>query len=170
MSFKTASNELCDAAADVARRLATEHVDPTGLSALINNRLIPVDKDPGVRPLGIGEVLRQIIGKSLLSVLEKDIMHAAGVTQVCAGHRAGCEAAIQALRQVFSSLEAEAVLLVDADDAFNRLNRAVALHNIQFICPPLSTTLTNIYRVPERLFVTGGVELSFAEGTTQGMP
>ena len=57
-------------------------------------------------------------------------MHAAGVTQVCAGHRAGCEAVIHALRQVFSSLEAEAVLLVDAGNAFNRLNRAVALHGI----------------------------------------
>ena len=67
VSFKNVSNELCDAVADVVRRLATEHVDPTGLSALINNRLIPLDKDPGVRPVGIGEVLCRIIGKSLLS-------------------------------------------------------------------------------------------------------
>ena len=97
-------------------------------------------------------------------------MHAAGVTQVCAGHPAGCEAAIHALHQVFASFDTEAVLLVDADNAFNRLNRAGALHNIQYICPSLSTTLANFYRVPARLFVTGGKELSSAEGTTQGCP
>ena len=62
------------------------------------------------------------------------------------------------------------MLLVDADNAYNRLNRAVALHNIQYICPSLSTTLTNCYRVPARLFVTGGMELSSSEGTTQGCP
>lgn len=45
----------------------------------------------------------------------------------------------------------DAVLLVDADNAFNRLNRAVALHNIQYTCPPLATILTNIYRAPSRL-------------------
>ena len=73
-SFKAASNELRGAVADVARRLATEHIDPLGIKPLLNNRLIPLDKNPGVRPIGIGETLRRIIGK------------AAGVTQVCAGH------------------------------------------------------------------------------------
>ena len=50
-------------------------------------------------------------------------------------------------------METVAVLLVDADNAFNRLNREVALHNIQYTCPPLATILGNIYRVPSRLFV-----------------
>ena len=75
-------------------------------------------------------------------------MKAAGVTQVCAGHRAGCEAAIRALRQVFAAVDAEAVLFVDVDNAFNRLNRSAALHSIPFICPPLGKILNNIYRVP----------------------
>ena len=64
VSFKAASAELCCAVAGVARRLATEHVDPLGLTALLNNRLIPLDKNPGMRPIGIGETLRRIIGKS----------------------------------------------------------------------------------------------------------
>ena len=146
VSFKAASNDLCCAVAGVARRLATEHVDPLGLSALLNNRLVPLDKNPGVRPIGIGETLRRIISKSVMTVLKKDIMHAAGVAQVCAGHPAGCEAAIHALRSVFTALDTEAVLLVDADNAFNRLNRAAALQNVQHTCPPLATIAINFYR------------------------
>ena len=170
VSFKSASKDLCDAVAAVARHFATQQVDPAGLMPFLNNRLIPLDKNPGVRPVGIGEVLRRIIGKSLMTVLQRDITQAAGVSQVCAGHPSGCEAAIHALRKVFASLGTDAVLLVDADNAFNRLNRAVALHNIKYTCPPLATILTNIYRAPSRLFVTGGLELSSEEGTTQGYP
>ena len=105
-----------------------------------------------------------------MTVLKSDITRAAGVSQVCAGHPSGCEAAIHALRKVFASMSTDAVLLVDADNAFNRLNRAVALHNIRYTCPPLATILTNIYRAPSRLFVTGGMVLSSEEGTTQGCP
>jgi hypothetical protein len=63
-----------------------------------------------------------------MSVLKKDIMHAAGVTQVCAGHPAGCEAAIHALRNVFAASDTDAVLLVDADNAFNSLHATTILH------------------------------------------
>ena len=169
-SFKSASKDLCGAVAEVARHLASQHVDPVGIMPLLNNRLIPLDKNPGVRPVGIGEVLRRIIGKTLMTVLKSDITRAAGVSQVCAGHPSGCEAAIHAMRKVFSSMSTDAVLLVDADNAFNRLNRAVALHNIRYTCPPLATILSNIYRAPSRLFITGGMELSSEEGTTQGCP
>ena len=96
---------------------------------LLNNRLIPLDKNLGVRPDGIGEILRCIIGKSLMKVLKRDITCAAGVYQVFSAHPSGCEAAIHALRKVFASFGTEAVLLVDADSAFNRLNCAVALNN-----------------------------------------
>ena len=128
--FKGASNDLCDTVAGVARHLATEHVDPAGLLPLLNNRLIPLDKDPGVRTIGIGEVLQQITGKSILSILKKDIMQAVEATQVCAGQSAGCEAAIHALRQIFEAIGTNGILLVNANDAFNRLSRAVGLRNI----------------------------------------
>ena len=62
-----------------------------------------------------------------MMVLRRDIMSAAGVYQACAGHPSGCEAAIHALRKVLCT---EAILLVNADNAFNRLNHAVALHKI----------------------------------------
>jgi hypothetical protein len=36
------------------------------------------------------------------------------------------------------------------------------------LCPPFATVLTNTYRIPTRLFITGGGEIASTEGTTQG--
>ena len=49
------------------------------------------------------------------------------------------------------------------------LNRNVALHNIRFECPAISTILINTYREPSELFIDGEVIYS-QEGTTQGDP
>ena len=72
------------------------------------------------------------------------------------------------MKEVFESDENEAVILIDAKNAFNSLNRNVALHNIQYICPPFSKILINTYRNPARLIISGGEELRSQEGTTQG--
>ena len=63
----------------------------------------------------------------------------------------------------------EAVLLVDANNAFNSLNRKVALLNIHQLCPSIATILTNTYRENASLFIDGDTLFS-QEGTTQGDP
>lgn len=73
------------------------------------------------------------------------------------------------MREKFANSESEAALLVDAMNAFNTLNRTVALHNMQQICPALATIQINTYREPARLFCDGDEILS-QEGTTQGDP
>ena len=73
------------------------------------------------------------------------------------------------VRSVFEYHESEAVLLADASNAFNSLNRPMALHNIRRICSLLSTILINTYRAPAELFVDGDTLFS-QEGTTQGDP
>ena len=87
---------------------------------------------------------------------------------MCSGQKAGGEAAIHAMRRVFESEEAEAVLLVDASNAFNSINGQALLHNTRVICTAFSTYVTNCYRRSARLFVIGGVELTSKEGSTQG--
>ena len=62
-----------------------------------------------MHPIDLGETLQRIISKSVMMVLKKGIIHAAGVAQVCAGHPAGCEAAIDALRNVFTAMDTDAV-------------------------------------------------------------
>ena len=100
----------------------------------------------------------------------EDIKEAAGPLQTCAGHGAGAEAAIHAMRTIFESEGTDAVLLIDASNAFNCLNRAVALHNVQVTCPILATYLVNTYRHPTKLFIAGGKTILSMEGTTQGDP
>ena len=75
-AFQSASRDLCDALAAVTKRISTEHVDPSGLTAFIASRMIPLDKQPGVRPIGISEIVRRIISKAILSVTKSDIQSA----------------------------------------------------------------------------------------------
>ena len=60
-AFNDVSRALCDALAALTKRICTSIVDPSGLSAFITCRLIPLDKQPGVRPIGICEVIRRIV-------------------------------------------------------------------------------------------------------------
>ena len=164
------SKDLCSALANVGRRLCTSNINPDHLSAFVACRLIPLNKCPGVRPIGIGEVHRRIIAKTILGLLKHDIQNAAGPLQVCAGQESGFEAAIHAMHETFADLETEGALLVDATNAFNSVNRQAALHNISVMCPSLSQVLTNTYQAPVRCVVQGNGEILSTEGTTQGDP
>ena len=139
------------------------------IEAITANRLTPLDKGEGaVRPIGIGEVIRRIIGKCVIKVTKQEVMDASGSLQVCAGQKSGSEAAIHAMREIFEADETDAALLIDASNA--SLNRAAALHNVRVICPAIAIYVINTYRAPARLFVIGGKELKSSEGTTQGDP
>ena len=142
-------------------------MDPTHIKPLLASRLIALDKNPGVRP--IGDTARRIIAKAVLTIISTDIQDATGCRQLCGGQISGIEAAVHAARSTFESSEAEAILLVDASNAFNALNRQVALQNIRRLCPPIATILINSYRNSTELFVDGEVILS-QEGTTHGDP
>ena len=161
-SFQIASNDLCEGLASVTRCLCTSFVDPTGIVGLVASRLIALDKNPGVCPIGVGEVVRRIISRTILSVVKLDILEAAGYSQLCAGQDAGNEAAVHgiAMRAIYENPSTEAVLLADASNAFNNLNCQIALRNIQTLCPSLSTVLINTYREDVPLFIDNHCILS----------
>ncbi len=163
-SFKRASDELCHQLAMVGRRLCTSYVDPPLIAPFLACRLIALDKNPGVRPIGIGDTARRIIAKATLSIIKPDIQEASGCIQLCGGQLSGIEAAVHAARRCLDS-----ILLADATNAFNSMNREIALQNIRRLCPALATILINTYREPTDLYVDGDRLLS-QEGTTQGDP
>ena len=115
--------------------------------------IIALDKCPGVRPIGMCETARRIISKAILTITKWDLQEIAGSTQLCAGQVAGIEAAIHAMRETFLDSDTEAILLVDASNAFNSLNRKAALLNIKHTCPTLATVLINIYRNSSELVI-----------------
>ena len=64
-SFHSASSDLCKVLAKFDRRLCTSFIDPQGSEAFTVCHLIAFKKDPGVRPIGIGEILRHLISKDI---------------------------------------------------------------------------------------------------------
>jgi len=168
--FGESSNEFCKALATATKKLCTSKDISSTLEPLVACRLIPLDKNPGLRPIGIGEVLRRIIGKVVIAAVRSDVISSVGSLQVCAGHEAGCEAAVHAMHSIFNDESTKAVLLIDAANAFNSVNREAFLHNVEIICPAIAVYVKNCYSIPSRLFVVGGYELKSSEGTTQGDP
>ena len=64
------------------------------------------------------------------------------------------------VRAAFESQNSEAVLQVDATNAFNCLNRQAALRNISVICPSFVRVLINTYLVDSLLYTDGNHILS----------
>ena len=162
-NFGNIGKDLRSAIAKMTQLLCTREVlnedntDTTSIESYTACRLIPLEKETrGVRPIGIGEVLRRIIGKAIIAEIKPDIAESAGCMQLCAGQKSGCEAAAHAMKYIFEEEESDAVLLIDASNAFNSLNRSALLHNIKYICPQMSTYVKNCYGRPSRLFITGG--------------
>ena len=169
--YGAAGVDLSKSIARFARLLCTEEIyDPRSIAALMACRLIPLDKNPGLRPIGIGEVLRRLIGKAVTHVLKAEMRDAAGGLQLCVSHEGGVEAGIHGMKEIYDDEETQGVIQVDANNAFNTINRGVLLHNIRVLCPELATFANNCYTEPARLFVTGGLEMVSSEGTTQGCP
>ena len=171
-SYGNVSVQLCQSIADVTKRLCQEEVSTACVHHLLSCRLIPLKKDTsGVRPIGIGEMLRRLMAKAVVKVLQNDIQQAAGPLQTCAGLDGGIEATIHAMSKAYHDTTSEALLLVDADNAFNSLNRANALKNIQSLCPPFYNFLNNTYKSPSKMYVSNSEEVILSqEGTTQGDP
>ena len=69
--FGSVAKDLGDAVAALARKLATRDCQNT--EALTACRLIALNKNPGCRPIRIGEVLRRIIRKAIIEVTKEDI-------------------------------------------------------------------------------------------------
>ena len=169
--FGKAADELAEEVVISAQRLCVDDVAHDSINLLLDCRLVPLMKeDDGVRPIGIGEVLRRIMGKSVAKVIGSDIQLAGGTLQTCTGVEAGIEASIHAMSRIFQDEQCEAVILIDADNAFNRLNRRTSLNNIERLCPPLFRFLNNTYKEPARLHLGDGTFIRWEEGVTQGDP
>ena len=168
--FKRSSTELRDWLSQIAQKLACSPIHPRFLDVLCASRLIPLAKpDGGTRPIGIGETWRRILAKAVIKSQQREIQAAAGKFQLASGTKGGCEAAIHSLNDKFNEPGCQGVLLLDASNAFNTLNRKLALHHTRVFCPIMSTFLDNLYGAYRDLYADGFL-LSGEEGATQGCP
>ena len=61
------------------------------LEGFLAYRLIPLDKNPGLQPIGIGELSRCIAGKVVVTHFQTEIVTLVGSLQIFVGHEAGYE-------------------------------------------------------------------------------
>ena len=60
--------------------------------------------------------------------VKEEVKEEACPLQTCAGHGAGAEAAVHTMWEICEDGHTNAVLLIDASNAFNCVNRYTALH------------------------------------------
>ena len=94
-----ASAELREELVEWALWLANDTPPWASYRAMRQGRLVALDKQPGVRPLGIGEAWMRAVSKLVLMQCGLDGKEACGNTQLCAGLEAGIEGAIHASLQ-----------------------------------------------------------------------
>jgi hypothetical protein len=177
---------LREAVAELARLMTSERVDRAEneqlLRALLANRLVALDKCPGVRPIGIGECLRRLIGKVVAVKTKQQVVEAGGKDQLATSLPAAIEGAAHSMTELFREhgdeehADGYGMLLVDASNAFNAVNRPAALWNARMIWTGAAYFLFNTYRSYNLLVIrsstspgSGTIMLS-REGVTQGDP
>ena len=69
--FGTSNTDLRKAFAEVIRRLCANFVERKSIEALLSCWLVPLDKNPGLRPIGVRKISMHITGKVIVSLLEE---------------------------------------------------------------------------------------------------
>ena len=67
-------------------------------------REVALDKMPGVRPVGIGDILRRLIAKCVLRVTVDQAAGACGTNNLCSGLKLGCEGGVHSMSALWDDL------------------------------------------------------------------
>ena len=138
LRFGSSSARLRDSVAAVCCRLCNSVTPWKDVHALVASRLIALDKCPGVRPIGIGGTLRRILGKAVCLANCIDATVVCGFDQFGAGLSSGIEGAIHAMHSLFVANQdlssGWGILMVDAHNTFNSLNRVAMLLHVRAAC------------------------------------
>ena len=122
-------SDLCKAIADFIKFICINEIEvqknTTSLDSFIASRLVLLDKNPGLQPIGVGEVLCRIPRKVVMSIVKDDVTKAIGNLQLCGEQDAGCEATVHSIHDILGTNKTEAVLLADAENGFSSINRQI---------------------------------------------
>ncbi|CAK9061121.1 unnamed protein product [Durusdinium trenchii] len=142
-------------------------------SVLAGAGLVALPKpNGGVRPIAVGEILRRLAGKYLMSLVREDAQSYFWPAQVGVAVPGGAEKAIhtvRAWRRRHWNSPHKVALKLDFSNAFNTVSRAAVLSAVSEHFPSLSRWATWCYQRPTRLQFADWVVESKA-GVQQGDP
>ena len=122
---------------------------------------------PGVRPIGVGEVLRRIIGKTVTTFIKGDIINAADPFNFLLARRVVVKMLCTLLTKCLRRRRIVKLFYLLMPRTLLSLNRTTSLLNIQQIFPEFAVFIINTYREPAKLYLPGGKHILSNEGTTQ---
>ena len=99
-NFGTSVEDLRKVIADMAKRLCQDN-SVKHFETFLAGRLTPFEIQPGVRSIGVGEVLRRVLGTVTMKLLKREVLKATGSLKLCTGQDAGNEEAIHAVCVMF---------------------------------------------------------------------
>ena len=102
----------------------------------MSGRLIALDKQPGMHPVGVGETWRRIFYKIMLKVTGPEATMECQDDQMCAGLNEGINIAFHGVQYIWDeklTTEDWGFLIVDANNAFNKINRVGMLWTVKYL-------------------------------------
>ena len=126
----------------------------------------------GVRPIAVGEILRRLTGKCLMTQVREDAQAFFWPAQVGVAVKGGAERAVHAVRawtQQHAGASQKVLLKLDFRNAFNCVSRDAVLQECAANFPALARWATWCYRQPTRLQF-GDHVLHSSTGVQQGDP
>ena len=178
-SRKAASKRLRDALVKFTNWSFNNYTPWASHRELVACRLVALDKEPGVRPIGIGDIFRRFIAKVLLLHTGTEAMEACGADQLASGIPAGVEAGITYMRtkwEDFADDDDFGCMQFDAENGFCMMNRLHLLWTIRHRWCSAYHFSHNCYQNATTLrilpFETGQdvVDLLSRNGVIQGCP
>uniref|UniRef100_A0A0G4F3H9 Uncharacterized protein n=1 Tax=Chromera velia CCMP2878 TaxID=1169474 RepID=A0A0G4F3H9_9ALVE len=104
LSLGRESRELREELANLVTEMGRRVFEWDQVKALMAYRLVALDKCPGVRPVGIGEAIRRLLGKTVMKKTREELQEACGANQLCSGLIGGLEGEIHVVRELWETL------------------------------------------------------------------
>ena len=79
--FGESSNEFCSALANVTKKICTEKCTPISTEAILACQVTPLNKNPCSKPIAVGEILKRIIEKVVVTAIKEDVFYQSNLCQ-----------------------------------------------------------------------------------------
>ena len=129
--------------------IANRSLTWTAYRAFMSGRMIALDKQPGVRLIGVGETRKKLFAKCMLRSTGPKTTSACQDDQICARLKAGIDGTahrVQAIWYTKLTTDDWGFLLIDTKKYFNEINKIVMQWTVYHLWPSGARFIFSCYR------------------------